>query len=79
MFLLLMGFVFQLVYLSSKVEQKVTLFCIISILVLLTHMLFSINIVLYFEHIQFHIEHMGQKDQDGYYAEKCHIFFNFGA
>ena len=22
---------------------------------------------------------MGQKDQGGYYAEKCHIFFNFGA
>ena len=22
--------------------------------------------------------HMGQKDQDGYSAEKCHIFFNFG-
>ena len=21
---------------------------------------------------------MGQKDQDGYYAEKCHIVFNFG-
>ena len=21
---------------------------------------------------------MGQKDQDGYYAEMCHIFFNFG-
>ena len=22
--------------------------------------------------------HMGQKDQDGDYAEKCHIFFNLG-
>ena len=24
-------------------------------------------------------QHMGQKDQDGYYAEKCHLFCNFGA
>ena len=24
----------------------------------------------------FHQVHMGQKDQDGYYAEKCHIFFS---
>ena len=24
-------------------------------------------------------KHMGPKDQDGYYVEKCHIFFNFGA
>ena len=23
--------------------------------------------------------YMGQKDQDGYYAEKCHFFFNIGA
>ena len=23
--------------------------------------------------------YMGQKDQDGYYSEKCHFFFNFGA
>ena len=38
MFLLLIGSVFKLVYLSSNVEKKVTLSCIISILVLLTHM-----------------------------------------
>ena len=37
MFLLLIGPVFKLVYLSSDVEKKVTLFCIISILVLLIH------------------------------------------
>ena len=36
--LLLIGPVFKLVYLSSEVEKKVTHFCIISILVLLTHM-----------------------------------------
>ena len=23
--------------------------------------------------------HRGQEDQDGYYAQKCHLFFNFGA
>ena len=38
MFLLLIGSVFKLVYLSSNVEKKVTISCIISILVLLTHM-----------------------------------------
>ena len=38
-FLLLFGPVLKLAYLSSEVEKKVTLFCIISILVLLTHML----------------------------------------
>ena len=37
MFLLLIGPVFKLVYLGSNVEKKVTCFCIISILVLLTH------------------------------------------
>ena len=37
-FLLLVGPVFKLVYLRSEVEKKVTLFCIISILGLLTHM-----------------------------------------
>ena len=37
--LLLIVSVFKLVYLGSKVEKKVTLFCIISILVLWTHML----------------------------------------
>ena len=37
-FLLLNGSVFLLLYLGSKVKKKVTLFCIISILVLLTHM-----------------------------------------
>ena len=36
-FLLWFGSVLEWVYLSSKVEQKVTLFCMISILVLLTH------------------------------------------
>ena len=35
--LLLVILVFELVYLDSEVEEKVTLFCIISILVLLTH------------------------------------------
>ena len=25
------------------------------------------------------IHYMGPKDQDGYYAEKCHFFFYFGA
>ena len=39
MFLLLIGPVFKLVYLSSDVEKKVTLFCIIFILVLLAHMM----------------------------------------
>ena len=24
-------------------------------------------------------QYMGQKDQDGYYAEMCHFFFNVGA
>ena len=38
MFLLFIRPVFQLVYLSYEVEKKVTLFCIISILALLTHM-----------------------------------------
>ena len=37
MFLILIGPIFKLVYLGSDVEEKVTLFCIISILVLLTH------------------------------------------
>ena len=42
-FLLLFGPVLKLVYLSSKVEKKVTLFCKISILVLLTHMFIGLN------------------------------------
>ena len=37
-YLLLFEPVLKFVYLSSEVEKKVTLFCIISILVLLTHM-----------------------------------------
>ena len=36
--LFLIWTVIKLVYLSSEVEKNVTLFCIISILVLLTHM-----------------------------------------
>ena len=39
MFLLLIGPVFELVYLSSDIEKKVTLSCTITILVLLTHMI----------------------------------------
>ena len=48
MFLLLIGPVFKLVYLGSNVEKKVTHFCIISILVLLTHMIFSFFLYLNF-------------------------------
>ena len=44
-FLLLFGPVLKLVYLGYKVEKKVTLFCIISVLVLLTHM-YILNFVL---------------------------------
>ena len=40
-FLLLIWTVFKLVYSNCKVEKNVTLFCLISILVLLTHMLIS--------------------------------------
>ena len=49
MFLLLNGSVFKLLYLSSEVEKKVTHFCIISILVLLTHMQLSLKKNYYLE------------------------------
>ena len=44
-FLLLIWTVFKFVYLNSKVEKNVTLFCIISILVLMTHIVLSSSLL----------------------------------
>ena len=46
MFLLLIWTVFKLVHSNSKVEKNVTLFCILSVLVLLTHIMLKLKLLL---------------------------------